>query len=119
MVWKLDRIGRSFKHLIDLIERFKKEDVHFVSLHENVDMTTATGKLMFNIMASLAEFERDMIIERTRAAFDAARARGNGGRPAKHPRKVNLALSMYDSKQFTIVQIEQAIGLKINNLQVH
>ncbi|MTI84342.1 MAG: recombinase family protein [Firmicutes bacterium] len=112
VVWKLDRIGRSIKHLIDLIEEFKNRKVNFVSIKENIDTSTATGKLIFNIFASLAEFERDIIAERTRAGLTAARARGKkGGRPSKNKDKVELALKMYDSKQYTVNEIIEATSL--------
>ena len=112
VVWKLDRIGRSMKHLIELIDDFKNKGIGFVSLKENIDTTTATGKLIFRIFASLAEFERDMISERTKAGLESARARGRkGGRPKKGNGKVQLALKMYDSKEYSISQIEEATGI--------
>lgn len=112
VVWKLDRIGRSFKHLIELIEDFKTKGVQFVSLKENIDTTTPTGELIFHIFASLAKFERDMISERTKAGLVAARARGrNGGRPTAKKEKVELALKMYDSKDYSIEQILEATGI--------
>jgi DNA invertase Pin-like site-specific DNA recombinase len=112
VVWKLDRIGRSMMHLIELVDLFNANGVQFVSLKESINTTTATGKLIFNIFASLAEFERDIIRERTRAGLEAARARGrNGGRPKKRPEKVDIALTMYDSKQYTIPQIMDSTGM--------
>ncbi len=117
IVWKLDRIGRSIKHLIDLIEEFKNRKVNFVSIKENIDTSTATGKLIFNIFASLAEFERDIIAERTKAGLTAARARGKrGGRPSKKKDKVALALKMYDSKQYTVNEIVEATSLSRTTL---
>lgn len=112
VVWKLDRIGRSMKHLIELIDGFKNKGVQFVSLKENINTTSATGKLIFNLFASLAEFERDMISERTKAGLQSARARGRkGGRPKKGNGKVELALKMYDSKEYSISEIVEATGL--------
>lgn len=117
VVWKLDRIGRSMRHLIELIEEFKNKKVNFVSLKENIDTSTATGKLIFNIFASLAEFERDIISERTQAGLTAARARGKkGGRPPKKKDKVALALKMYDSKQYSINEIVEATSLSKTTL---
>jgi DNA invertase Pin-like site-specific DNA recombinase len=82
VVWKLDRLGRSIKDLINLVELFKSKNVNFVSLNDHIDTGTAAGRLTFNIFASLAEFERDMIRERTFAGLAAAKARGRtGGRP--------------------------------------
>jgi len=81
VVWKLDRLGRSLRHLIDLVARFRESDVDVVSLSDNIDTTTAQGRLIFNIFASFAEFERELISERTKAGLKAARDKGRvGGR---------------------------------------
>jgi len=81
VVWKLDRLGRSLKHLIDLISMFREKGVEFISLNDNIDTTTIHGRLIFNIFASFAEFERELISERTKAGLEAARAKGRiGGR---------------------------------------
>jgi DNA invertase Pin-like site-specific DNA recombinase len=112
VAWKLDRIGRSFKHLVDLIMGFQKKGIHFVSMKESIDTSTATGKLVFTIFAGLAEFERDVISERTRAGLASARARGrNGGRPRKPSKKVDVALKMYDSKTYSLSEITQTTGI--------
>jgi DNA invertase Pin-like site-specific DNA recombinase len=117
VVWKLDRIGRSFKHLVDLINYFGDNGIHFVSLKESIDTSTATGKLVFTIFAGLAEFERDMIVERTKAGLESARARGRkGGRPSTDSDKIKLALKMYDSKQYSIPEITQATGVSKTTL---
>ncbi len=82
VVWKLDRLGRSLRDLIDLVAEFKKRGVDFVSLQDGINTATSTGRFTFNIFASLAEFEREIIKERTKAGLVAARARGRaGGRP--------------------------------------
>jgi len=82
IIWKLDRLGRSLKDLIELVAKFNKMGVGLKSINDPVDTTTSQGKLIFNIFASLAEFERDVIRERTKAGLAAARARGRvGGRP--------------------------------------
>ena len=82
IVWKLDRLGRSLKHLVEVVGSLEKRQVGFKSLSESIDTTTDTGKLVFHIFASLAEFERGLIRERTNAGLKAARARGRkGGRP--------------------------------------
>lgn len=82
VVWKLDRLGRSLKHLIESVHVLENRGVGFKSLQDNIDTTTPGGKLLFHIMGSLAEFERDLIRERTNAGLIAARARGKrGGRP--------------------------------------
>ena len=82
IIWKLDRLGRSLQHLIALVNELLTRKVGLKSLNDPIDTTTATGRLTFNIFASLAEFERDVIRERTKAGLLAARARGRkGGRP--------------------------------------
>ena len=82
VVWKLDRMGRSLKHLIAMVEELEKRKIGFKSLTEQIDTTTPAGRLQFHLFASLAEFERDLIRERTIASLKAARARGRcGGRP--------------------------------------
>ena len=82
VVWKLDRLGRSLRHLIDVVATLHQDERSFRSLQENIDTTTATGKLVFHVFGALAEFERDIIRERTLAGLEAARLRGKvGGRP--------------------------------------
>lgn len=83
-IWRLDRLGISLKHLVQLINQLQDMDCSLVSIKENIDTSTPTGKLTFHIFASLAEFERDLICERTKAGLLSARARGRlGGRPQK------------------------------------
>ena len=82
MVWKLDRLGRSLKHLIDFVQTFSEGNIGLCSLNDPIDTTIPGGRLVFNIFASLAEFERDIIWQRTQAGLQAARSRGKlGGRP--------------------------------------
>jgi DNA invertase Pin-like site-specific DNA recombinase len=76
VVWKLDRLGRSLSHLIQVMTRLEAEDIGFRSLSEAIDTTTASGRLLFHIMGAIAEFERSLISERTRAGMAAAKARG-------------------------------------------
>ncbi len=84
IAWRLDRLGRSLKDLVAIISDLEEKDVGFRSLTEAIDTTTAGGKLVFHIFAALAEFERSLIQERTKAGMQAARSRGrNGGRPIK------------------------------------
>jgi DNA invertase Pin-like site-specific DNA recombinase len=83
-IWRLDRLGRSLKDLISLVNQLQDMDCELVSIKENIDTSTPTGKLTFHLFASLAEFERELIKERTRAGMSSARARGKmGGRPQK------------------------------------
>lgn len=79
VVWKLDRLGRSVKHLVDLVAGLAQQGVHFKSLTDSIDTTTASGRFFFHVMASLAEMERELTIERTRAGLEAARQLGRKG----------------------------------------
>lgn len=82
VIWKLDRLGRSLQHLVTLTNELLERDIDLISLNDPIDTTTPQGRLVFNIFAALAEFERDLIRERTQAGLEAARARGRkGGRP--------------------------------------
>ena len=107
VVWKLDRLGRSLPHLVDLVNELKQRSVGFRSLQENLDTTSGTGKLVFHLFASLAEFERDLIRERTMAGLAAARARGRlGGRPRSlEDKQVTLAKAMYKDKSNSVKDI--------------
>jgi DNA invertase Pin-like site-specific DNA recombinase len=107
VVWKLDRLGRSLPHLVELVSELKERGVGFRSLQENLDTTSGTGKLVFHLFASLAEFERDLIRERTMAGLAAARARGRkGGRPrALADKQVALARAMYQDRNNSVKDI--------------
>jgi DNA invertase Pin-like site-specific DNA recombinase len=115
-VWRLDRLGRSLTQLIALMTTLDEKGVGFKSLTEQIDTTTSGGKLIFHIFGALAEFERNLIRERTRAGLAAARARGRqGGRPKTTaldtPRKIQLAQKMYDDPENTIEDICRAMGV--------
>jgi len=113
VVWRLDRLGRSLKNLIALVEDLAERGVGFRSLSESIDTTTANGRLFFSVMGALAEFERDLIRERTMAGLAAARARGRvGGRPPKMtPDKVKVAREMYASREYTVEAIAKTVGV--------
>ena len=120
VVWRLDRLGRSLKHLIETVTMLGERGIELRSLKENIDTTTPTGKLMFHIIGAMAEFERDVISERTQAGLDAARARGRrGGRPkaiAKiEPRNLARAKELYAAKNNTIAEIMQMTGFRSRN----
>lgn len=107
VVYKLDRLGRSTKKLIEWSEELAERGVELVSIRDNIDTTTAVGKAMFKMLAVLAEMERDLISERTRAGLESARARGRkGGRPKKDNKQVEKALKLYDTEQYTVKEIE-------------
>jgi DNA invertase Pin-like site-specific DNA recombinase len=111
VVWRLDRLGRSLQELINLVNTIHAKGAGFKSLTENMDTTTPGGKLVFHFFAALAEFERDIIQERTRAGLAAARARGRkGGRPPldKDPakrKKVEMAKALHADPQNSIEDI--------------
>ncbi|TVM12618.1 transposon DNA-invertase, partial [Oceanidesulfovibrio indonesiensis] len=113
VVWRLDRLGRSLKHLIELVSELEERGIGFRSLQEAIDTTTPGGKLVFHIFSALAEFERNIIQERTRAGLEAARARGRkGGRPKKlSPQKRELALKLYHEKEKTVAEICELVGV--------
>src|SRR5574339_1059374 len=107
VVWRLDRLGRSLKHLIETITELNKQGIGFKSIQENIDTTTSGGKLVFHIFGALAEFERDIIKERTQAGLNAARARGRkGGRPkALTSKTIEQAKTLYNGKIHSIPEI--------------
>lgn len=113
IVWRLDRLGRSLRNLIDLVSEFESRGVGFVSLTESIDTTTPGGKLIFHIFGALAEFERDLIRERTMAGLAAARARGRkGGRPTVWtPAKLQTARQMHESRQHDVATIARTLGV--------
>jgi DNA invertase Pin-like site-specific DNA recombinase len=112
VVYKLDRLARSTKRLIEVAEQLKEMGVEFISIKDNIDTSTPTGKLMFGMLAVLAEFERDIIRERTIAGLEAARVRGRkGGRPSADKKKVKQALTLYDSQEHTINEIIDLTGI--------
>jgi DNA invertase Pin-like site-specific DNA recombinase len=109
VVWRLDRLGRSLRHLIDTVSALQERErgVGFKSLQEQIDTTTSGGKLVFHVFGALAEFERDLIRERTQAGLTAARARGRrGGRPkALDPKKAQIAQALYNDKTNSVADI--------------
>lgn len=117
VVYKLDRLARSTLKLLKVAEQLEKQGVELISIQDNIDTTTPMGKAMFRMLSVLAELERDMIRERTMAGLAAARARGRkGGRPRKNTKKVQQAIKMYNTKQFTIAEIEEATGISSSTL---
>jgi DNA invertase Pin-like site-specific DNA recombinase len=121
VVWRLDRLGRSLKNLIELVEDVADKGVGFRSLSESIDTTTANGRLFFSIMGALAEFERDLIQERTKAGLLAARARGRvGGRPSvMNAKKIDKARKLYDSRQHTVADIAEMLNVSVATIYRH
>lgn len=113
VVWRLDRLSRSLKDLIDVVALLDSKKIGLKSLHESIDTTSSSGKLIFHIFGALAEFERNLIRERTHAGLKAARARGKmGGRPKKlSSDKISLVSQLYQTKQYSVAQICNVIGI--------
>jgi DNA invertase Pin-like site-specific DNA recombinase len=121
VIWKLDRLGRSLKHLVALIGELINKGVGLKSLNDPIDTTSSQGRLIFNIFASLAEFERDVIIERTQAGLKAARARGRrGGRPKgltdAAKRKAVAAKALYNEGNLSVSEIAGNLGISKGTL---
>ncbi|MDD6735219.1 MAG: recombinase family protein [Clostridiales bacterium] len=117
VVESLSRLGRSVKNLSELMERFNADDIRLVSLKETIDTKSSTGKLLFTILSSLAQFERDVLAERTREGLNAARARGHlGGRPKTNRSKIDKAIALYNTKQYSISEITELTGISKSTL---
>jgi len=117
VVWKLDRLGRSLGFLCELIERMKDQEAGFQSLTDGIDTTTTGGKLVFHIMGALAEFERDLIRERTKAGMKAAKKRGRHvGRPkALSPGQVQHMKKLLDAGK-TQAEVAELLGVSANTI---
>jgi DNA invertase Pin-like site-specific DNA recombinase len=121
VIWKLDRLGRSLNHLISLVNELMDKKIGLQSLNDALETTTAQGRLSFNLFASLAEFERDLIRERTQAGLSAARARGRqGGRPKGLPQKAEAtacaAETLYREGRLTVNEISEKLGIAKSTL---
>lgn len=113
VVWRLDRLGRSMKDLINLVSTLEDNGIQIISLNEAIDTSTGTGKLFFHIFGAIAEFERNLIIERTQAGLAAARARGRkGGRPKSlNKAKRDLAVKLYHERDKTVNEVCDVMGI--------
>lgn len=113
VVWRLDRLGRSLKNLIETVEELERREIGFRSLTEGLDTTTAAGRLTMHIFAALAEFERALVVERTRAGLEAARARGRvGGQPpVMSAEKVAAARALREAGDLTMKEIASLLGV--------
>ncbi len=108
IVYKLDRLARSTKKLIEVCETLEKKNVELLSIKDNIDTSSPTGRFLFKFMFLIAEFERDIIIDRTKNGLAAARARGRiGGRKKKDPKKVQQAIDLYQTQKYTLAEIEE------------
>jgi DNA invertase Pin-like site-specific DNA recombinase len=113
VIWKLSRLGRSLKQLMETVQTLQEKGIELKSLNESIDTATATGKLLFHIVASFAQFERDNMIENTRAGLDAARARGKkGGRPPKlDAKKAAMACELRKDPDRTVKEICEVLKI--------
>jgi DNA invertase Pin-like site-specific DNA recombinase len=118
VVWRLDRLGRNLRHLIATVNDLAAAGIGFRSLTEGIDTTTSAGRLVFHMFGALAEFERELIRERTAAGLVAARVRGrSGGRPrVMTPEKLAVARQMYDSRRHTLATIATTVGVSRSTL---
>jgi DNA invertase Pin-like site-specific DNA recombinase len=121
VIWKLDRLGRSLRHLVELASVLLAQEIGLKSLNDPLDTTTSQGRLVFNLFASLAEFERDLIRERTQAGLIAARARGRlGGRPKGLPPEAEktacAAETLYRERRLSVREIAAQLGIAKSTL---
>ncbi len=117
VVESLSRLGRSVKNLSELVEMFGDRNIHLVSLKESIDTKSSTGRLLFTILSSLAQFERDVLAERTKEGLKAARARGRfGGRPKISTEKISKAMALYNTRQYTAKEISEITGVSKSTL---
>lgn len=118
VVWRLDRLGRSLPHLIQIVQRLEAGGIGLRSLNEGIDTTTPNGNLIFHLFGALAKFERELTRERTRAGLAAARARGRkGGRPPKlNPEKVGVATRLLNDPETTVSEVARTLGVHRSTL---
>jgi len=112
VIESFSRLGRSTRDLIELVEYFENRGVKLISVKENFDTATPQGKLMLTVFQAFSQFERDLIVQRTKEGLESARARGRkGGRPRVKDSKINKALKLYDSKEYSINEIVEMTGI--------
>lgn len=117
VIESLSRLGRSTKDLLALVELFNERGVVLVSLKENIDISTPTGKLLVTVLSALCQFERDLTVQRTNEGLTAARARGRkGGRPPKDKKAIEKALKLYDAHAMSVAEICEVCGISQGTL---
>lgn len=117
VIESLSRLGRSVKNLCELMEYFENNNIRVVSLKETIDTTSPTGKLLFSVLASLSQFERDVLAQRTQEGLTAARARGRvGGRPKADANALKKALALYQTGQYSVKEIKELTGVSKSTL---
>ena len=117
VIESLSRLGRSVKNLSELMETFNEKGIRLISLKESVDTTSATGRLLFTIISSLAAFERETLIERTNEGLASARARGKlGGRPKTNEAALKKAVALYRTGEYSLADIQELTGVSKSTL---
>lgn len=117
VIESLSRLGRSVKNLSELMELFNEKGIRLISLKESIDTTSATGRLLFTIISSLAAFERETLIERTNEGLASARARGKrGGRPKTDETALKKAIALYQTGQYSLADIQSMTGVSKSTL---
>ena len=117
VIESLSRLGRSVKNLSELMESFNEKGIRLISLKESVDTTSATGRLLFTIISSLAAFERETLIERTNEGLASARARGKlGGRPKTNEAALKKAVALYRTGEYSLADIQELTGVSKSTL---
>lgn len=112
MVESFSRLGRSTKDLIDLVNYFEENDVKLISDKENFDTSTPQGRLMMTVFQAFSQFERDLIVERTKEGLKSARSRGRkGGRPKVDQKNISRAISLYHTEQYSVNEIVEMTGI--------
>ena len=112
VIYKLDRLGRSTFKLLELTKHFEEEGIDLISIMDGIDTSTPVGRFFFRTMASIAELERDIIAERTKAGLKSAKARGRvGGRPETPKKDLEIALRMYDCNEYSVPDIVERTGV--------
>jgi DNA invertase Pin-like site-specific DNA recombinase len=112
VIESLSRLGRSTKDLLNLLDYFETEQIQLISLKENLDTSTATGKLLITVLSAISQFERDIIVQRTNEGLKAARARGRkGGRPPVEFKALEKAIKLYNAQTHSVKEITQLTGI--------
>jgi DNA invertase Pin-like site-specific DNA recombinase len=121
VVWRLDRLGRSLRHLVETVSGFEEAGIGFRSLNGDIDTTTSNGRLIFHIFCALAEFERDLLVDRTQAGLAAARARGKvaGRKPKLSADQVAVAQRLHRDGKHTVSEIAKVLGVSRATIYRH
>ena len=121
VVWRLDRLGRSLRHLVETVSGFEEAGIGFRSLNGDIDTTTSNGRLIFHIFCALAEFERDLLVDRSQAGLAAARARGKvaGRKPKLSPDQVAVAQRLHRDGKHNVSEIAKVLGVSRATIYRH